>query len=133
MGKVGRALRERLIGQVGRALRARLIARVGRGGSLQKIFLPTPSSYLKHPIRRGREILRAGIFFNRGGKRSSPLISFPFAFKMSGTLGDRSANGAGNHSLGQRPRKSPAARRRTEGPPHLGMNRAFSPPLENTP
>jgi hypothetical protein len=23
--------------------------------------------------------------------------------------------------------------RRTEGPPHLGMNRAFSPPFENTP
>ena len=39
-----------------------------RGGLVRKIFLPTPSSYLQHPIRRGRKILGVEIFCRLGGR-----------------------------------------------------------------
>ena len=40
-----------------------------RGGSVRKIFLPTQSSYHHHPIRRGRKILRVGIFCRLRARR----------------------------------------------------------------
>jgi hypothetical protein len=78
----------------------------------------------------------AGAEFEPASKdRAQPQATrntFPLAFKLSLTLGDRRANGACQSKPGQHPRKSPAVMRRTEGPPHLGMNRAFRPPFENT-